>query len=95
MKPLELVGRALKNSSKKDQNILDLFGGSGSTLIACEQIQRNAYLMELDERYVDVIVKRYLRFVQSYDNCYLIRDGGRINLIDIPDYKIEFTDLVQ
>ena len=39
MKLLELVGRALKNSSKKDQNILDLFGGSGSTLIACEQIQ--------------------------------------------------------
>jgi len=95
MKPLELVGRAIKNSSKKHQNVLDLFGGSGSTLIASEQIERSAYLMEIDERYVDVIVKRYLRFIQSYDNCYLERDGERINLIDIPDYKVEFTDLVQ
>lgn len=95
MKPLELVGRAIKNSSKKQENVIDLFGGSGSTLIASDQIERNSYLMELDERYVNVIVRRYLRFVQSYDNCYLIRDGQRINLIDIPDYKIEFTDLVQ
>lgn len=83
MKPLELVGRAIKNSSKKDQNILDLIGGSGATLIACEQIQRDAYLMELDERYVDVIVKRYLRLVPSYEKCYLERDGKRISLSEI------------
>lgn len=94
MKPLELVGRAIKNSSRKNENVLDLFGGSGSTLIASEQIERNAFLMELDERFVDVIVKRYLRFVQSYDNSYLIRDGKKIALSDIADYNVEFTDLV-
>lgn len=94
MKPLELVGKAIKNSSKRNESVLDLFGGSGSTLIACEQIQRNAFLMELDERYVDVIVKRYLRFIQSYEGCYLIRDGEKIPLESIKDYQVEFNDLI-
>lgn len=93
MKPLELVGKAIKNSSRKGEYILDLFGGSGSTLIASEQIERNAYLMELDERYVDVIVKRYLKFVQTYDECYLLRDGEKIPLSRIPDYQVELIDL--
>ena len=90
-KPLELVGKAIKNSSKKGERVLDLFGGSGSTLIASEQIDRCALLMELDEKYVDVIVKRYLRFIQSYDDCYLIRDGVSIPLSTIEDYKVEFS----
>lgn len=93
MKPLELVGKAIKNSSRKNEIILDLFAGSGSTLIASEQIERKAYLMELDERYVDVIVKRYLRFVQSYENSYLIRDGIKTPLADIACYHIEFDEL--
>lgn len=93
MKPLELVGKAIKNSSRKNEIILDLFGGSGSTLIASEQIERKAYLMELDERYVDVIVKRYLRFVQSYENSYLIRDGIKTPLANIACYHIEFDEL--
>lgn len=93
MKPLELVGRAIKNSSRKNEKILDLFGGSGSTLIASEQIERSAYLMELDERYVDVIVKRYLKFVQTYDNCYVLRDGEQIPLNRIPEYQVELIDL--
>ena len=92
MKPLELVGKAIKNSSRKGELILDLFGGSGSSLIASEQIERNAYLMELDERYVDVIVKRYLKFVQSYDNCYVVRDGVQIPLHQIPEYQVELID---
>lgn len=57
MKPLELVGKAITNSSKRGESILDLFGGSGSTLIAAHQADRKAYLMELDEKFVDVIVK--------------------------------------
>lgn len=93
MKPLELVGRAIKNSSKKGELVLDLFGGSGSTMIASEQIDRCAMLMELDEKYVDVIVKRYLRFVQSYDNCYLLRNGETIALKDISDYHIDFETI--
>ena len=88
MKPLELVGRAIKNSSKQKDVVLDLFGGSGSTLIAANQINRNAYLMELDERYVDVIVKRYLRNVGTFEGCFLIRDGEKIALEGIKDYQV-------
>lgn len=58
-KPIALSARAIKNSSKKEDNVLDLFGGSGSTLIACEQLNRICYMMELDEKYCDVIIKRW------------------------------------
>lgn len=59
MKPIDLVARLLKNSSKENDKILDLFGGSGSTIIAAEQLNRNCYTMELDPKYCDVIVKRW------------------------------------
>ena len=62
MKPVELVERALTNSSKAGDLVLDLFGGAGSTMIACEKTGRNARLMEIDPRYVDVIVKRWQDF---------------------------------
>ncbi len=75
MKPLELVGRAISNSSRRGEKILDLFGGSGSTMIAADQLDRVAHLMELDERFVDVIINRFIKHKQSLDNCYLIRDG--------------------
>ena len=59
MKPIKLLARLIKNSSKIDQNVLDLFGGSGSTLIACEQLERSCYMMEYDPRYADVIIDRW------------------------------------
>jgi len=59
MKPVELVERAIKNSSKSRDIVLDLFGGSGTTLIACEKTNRQARLLELDPKFVDVIVKRW------------------------------------
>jgi len=58
-KPVELATRALSYSSRRGENVLDLFGGSGSTLVACEEIERNAFLMELDPAYCDVIVERW------------------------------------
>jgi DNA modification methylase len=58
-KPVELASRAILYSSRRGENVLDLFGGSGSTLIACEETQRHAYLMELDGPYSDVIVTRW------------------------------------
>jgi DNA modification methylase len=61
-KPVELASRAMEYSSKAGENVLDLFGGSGSTLIAAEQTGRRAYLMELDPLYCDVIVARYEQF---------------------------------
>lgn len=62
MKPVNLVGRLMRNSSKPGWNVLDLFGGSGSTLMAAEQIGRRAFLMELDEKFCDVIVHRWEEF---------------------------------
>ena len=88
MKPLELVGRAINNSSLVGQLVLDLFGGSGSTLIASYKAKRNCYSMELDEKYVDVIVKRYIKNKGSYENCYLIRNGEQIPLNSIEDFLI-------
>jgi DNA modification methylase len=60
-KPVELAARAIQYSSRKGENVLDLFGGSGSTLIACEQLDRSAYLMEIDALYCDVILDRWQR----------------------------------
>jgi DNA modification methylase len=61
-KPVELVERALINSSKAGDIIIDCFGGSGSTLIACEKTNRHSRLMELDPKYCDVIIKRWQDF---------------------------------
>ena len=58
-KPLALCARAIKSSSREGETVLDLFGGSGSTLIACEQLNRRCFTMELDPRYCDVIIKRW------------------------------------
>jgi DNA modification methylase len=59
MKPIELITRSINNSSRMNDLVLDAFGGSGSTLIACEQTKRKARLIELDPKYCDVIVTRW------------------------------------
>ena len=59
MKPIALFGRLIQNSCKKGENVLDLFGGSGTTIVACEELGRNGYAMELDPHYVDVIIERW------------------------------------
>jgi DNA modification methylase len=72
MKPVELVERALRNSSKTRDTILDVFGGSGTTLIACEKSRRQARLIELEPRYCDVIIRRW----QEYTGEKALLDGG-------------------
>lgn len=62
MKPLRLIERLVRNSSKKGENVLDLFNGSGSTLMVCEQLGRRYYGMELDPRYVDATIERWEEF---------------------------------
>jgi DNA modification methylase len=62
MKPVELIEKALEDASKPGNTVLDLFGGSGSTMIACEKLGRKSRLMELDPKYCDVIVKRWEDF---------------------------------
>ena len=61
-KPVAIAERAIKNSSKSNNGILDLFGGSGSTLLACEKTNRKCYMMELDPKYIDVIIKRWEQY---------------------------------
>ena len=88
MKPLDLFGYLIQNSSKEHQRVLDLFGGSGTTLICCEDLNRKGLAMEFDEKYADVIVKRYLRHKGSYENCFLVRNGEQIPLNEIEDFLI-------
>jgi DNA modification methylase len=78
MKPVGILARAIKNSSKTGQVVLDPFGGSGSTLIAAEQTGRISYLCELDPEYVDVIVKRYIEFKNNHSDVYLLKDNKKI-----------------
>ena len=62
MKPLQLLARHVKNSSKQEELVLDIFGGSGSTMMTCEQLNRRCFMMELDPKYVDVIIERWEKF---------------------------------
>lgn len=78
MKPLKLLARLVKNSSRQGEIVLDTFGGSGSTLMTCEQLGRRCYTMELDPKYADVIVKRWQNFTGSTD-IFLIRNGKKTN----------------
>lgn len=84
MKPVALIAYPIQNSSLTNSIILDPFGGSGSTLIACEQTDRICYTAELDEKYTDVIVKRYIEQVDTDEDVYLIRAGEKIKYADIP-----------
>lgn len=86
MKPTALIARLVENSSKRDWIVLDPFGGSGSTLIACEATGRHARLIELDPKFCDVIVKRYIAATGKKD-VTLIRDGK-----GMPIEKAGFTN---
>jgi DNA modification methylase len=77
-KPVELSANAIRHTTDKGQVILDCFGGSGSTLIACEQLNRKCYMAELDPRYVSVIIQRYINFKGSDADVFLLKDGKRI-----------------
>lgn len=83
MKPVTLVAKALQNSSNKGDIVLDLFGGSGTTIIAAEQTERLSRLMELDPKYCDVIVQRYHKLTDSTDNIYLLRNGVKTPYFDV------------
>ena len=83
MKPVPLIAYPIRNSSTENCIVLDPFGGSGSTLIACEQINRICYTCELDEKYCDVIVKRFIEQQGSADGVVLVRDGEKIKYEDV------------
>ena len=83
MKPISLLAYPITNSSMSNTLILDPFGGSGSTLIACEQTDRSCCTIELDEKYCDVIVKRYVELKGSAEDVSVERDGQTLRYADV------------
>lgn len=83
MKPVPLVAYPIKNSSMSNCIVLDPFGGSGSTLIACEQTDRVCHTIELDEKFCDVIVKRYIEQAGTTENVYVVRNGQAIKFDEL------------
>ena len=84
MKPVPLLCYPIKNSSQVNGIVMDLFGGSGSTLIACEQIDRICHTLELDPKYATVIVKRYIEQAGSDKDVYVLREGEKVPFKEVP-----------
>ena len=85
MKPIPLLAYPIGNSSMANSVVLDPFGGSGSTLIACEQTDRICRTIELDEKFCDVIVNRYIEQVGSADDVSVLRDGKTYSYEEVTD----------
>ena len=82
-KPLDLLGYPIGNSTQENAVVIDTFGGSGSTLMACEQMNRICYMMELDEKYASVILRRYVEDTGNAEGVYVIRNGQQIPYSDL------------
>lgn len=82
-KPLDLLGYPIQNSSQANAIVIDTFGGSGSTLMACEQTNRICHMMELDEKYASVILRRYIEDGGNPEDVYCIRDGEKVCYSDV------------
>ncbi|ADL50542.1 site-specific DNA-methyltransferase [Clostridium cellulovorans] len=85
MKPVPLMAYPIQNSSMTNCIIYEPFAGSGSTLIACEQTGRSCYAVELDEKYCDVIVRRYIETAGNDSEVFLLRDGEKIKYSDVKE----------
>ena len=90
-KPLDLLGYPIGNSTQENGVVMDTFGGSGSTLMACEQMNRTCYTMELDEKYASVILRRYVEDTGNADGVYVIRDGKQIAYSELVK-EVELSD---
>ena len=77
-KPLDLLSYPISNSTQENGIVIDTFGGSGSTMMACEQMNRTCYMMELDEKYASVILRRYVEDTGDEDSVFCMRDGKKI-----------------
>lgn len=82
-KPLDLLGYPITNSSRENGIVIDTFGGSGSTMMACEQTGRICRMMELDPKYASVILRRYVEDFGNADQVYVERDGVRLGYADL------------
>lgn len=82
-KPLDLLGYPIGNSTQENAVVIDTFGGSGSTLMACEQMNRICYMMELDEKYASVILRRYVEDTGDAEGVFVERDGKRYSYAEL------------
>ena len=82
-KPLDLLAYPIGNSSQENAIVIDTFGGSGSTLMTCEQTNRICHTMELDEKYASVILRRYVEDTDDAENVYVIRNGEKLMYSDL------------
>ena len=90
-KPLDLLAYPIGNSSQENTIVIDTFGGSGSTLMTCEQTNRICYTMELDEKYASVILRRYVEDTDDAENVYVIRNGEKLMYSDLVK-EVDFGD---
>ena len=90
-KPLDLLAYPIGNSSQENAVVIDTFGGSGSTLMTCEQTNRICYMMELDEKYASVILRRYVEDTGDDENVFVIRDGKKLMYSDLVK-QVDFPD---
>lgn len=88
-KPVPLISYLMKNSSRPKDLVIDLFGGSGTTLIAAEETDRTCFTMEIDEKYASAIVRRYVKAIGNTDNVFVVRDGEQIKATEIYDFENE------
>ena len=85
MKPIPLLAIPISNSTQTNGIVLEPFGGSGSTLICCEQLGRICFAIELDEKFVDVIINRYIEAVGSADGVFVMRGGKKLMYAEVAD----------
>ncbi len=90
-KPLDLLAYPIGNSSQENAVVIDTFGGSGSTLMTCEQTNRICFMMELDEKYASVILRRYVEDTGDEENVFVIRDGKKLMYSDLVK-QVDFPD---
>ena len=90
-KPLDLLGCPIQNSSQENAVVIDTFGGSGSTLMACEQLNRTCMMMELDPKYASVILRRYVENTSDTENVYVVRNGEKLMYADLVK-EVELPD---
>ena len=88
-KPVPLISYLMKNSSRPKDLVIDLFGGSGTTLIAAEETDRTCFTMEIDEKYASAIVRRYVKGRGNTDDVFVVRDGEQIKATEIYDFENE------
>ena len=93
MKPVALMAYPIKNSTLTNGVVLDPFLGSGSTLIACDETDRVAMGIEIEEKFVDVVVKRYIQSHDgNYADVYVIRDGQKLKFEEVASFEPEGGD---